>query len=117
MSDKQDPAEQPSTSSALSTQVQQQNQQPKSIAQLMDMLQMVQPQEKKGAKKTYAFWETQPVMQFTEKGATVSYPKYHCKHTGCCAKMTFVCMASCDRCQVFSTSQRYPAAAAPALLG
>ncbi len=72
MSDKKDAAGQPSSSSALSTQAEQQNQQPNSIRQLMDLLSMGAQPPKKEVKTKYAFWETQPVMQFSESGSSVS---------------------------------------------
>lgn len=45
------------------------NQQGRNIASLLDALslQVAQPR-KKNNKEKYAFWETQPVMQFSEEG-------------------------------------------------
>jgi hypothetical protein len=65
MSEKKDAAYQPSTSSDAAQQQQPQPEQQNSLARLMGRM-LLDKQQRKEAKETYAFWETQPVVQFSE---------------------------------------------------
>lgn len=60
-------------------------QQQNPVARLMDMMRL-EKQQKKAAKQKYAFWETQPVMQFSEgASSSVSNTAGGSRHTGCSA--------------------------------
>jgi len=78
MSQGKDPNDQPSTSAQESSSDQQEQKSVASVANLLDRLRLARAQ-KKEAKDKYAFWETQPVMQFSEDAASSSVSGQH-KH-------------------------------------
>lgn len=65
MSDKKQTDNQPSTSSGAVVQQEQPQHEQNILARMMDRM-LLEKQQRKEAKDKYAFWETQPVMQFTE---------------------------------------------------
>jgi hypothetical protein len=71
MSEQKEAGEQPSTSTGAVVSSQPE---PNKLKELLDRL-SISKQHKKEAKDKYAFWETQPVMQFSEEaGSSVSEP-------------------------------------------
>ena len=61
-------------------------QQQNPVARLMDMMRL-EKQQKKAAKQKYAFWETQPVMQFSEGvSSSVSDTASGSRHKDCSAR-------------------------------
>lgn len=76
MSQGKDPNDQPSTSAQESSSDQQEQKSVASMASLLDRLRLARAQ-KKEAKDKYAFWETQPVMQFSEDAASNSVSGQH----------------------------------------
>jgi hypothetical protein len=69
MSEKKEASEQPSTSTGAVVSSQPE---PNRLKELLERM-SISKQHKKEAKDKYAFWETQPVMQFTEEaGSSVS---------------------------------------------